>query len=109
MVEQGYLAEYVKPTGRKTDQAKKADDELAVVQVNRPTPRVIKAIHRVVDRSTTTKNFLRDRLIRAQFWSQAHPIELLFVLTPKRDTESQLIDELIFTEEDLNRVDTPSQ
>ena len=108
LVEQGHLAKYVKPGGKKPDQPKLVNDEVSIVKANRPVARVIEAIHGIVDISTATRSYLWARLTRAQLWSPAHPIvEIMSVLVPKRDRESNLMYELSFTEEDLEGDDTP--
>lgn len=67
LVEQGHLKEYVKPDGKKADQGKEANEELVVVQANRPATRVIEAIHGIMDSSAATINYFRARLTTANF------------------------------------------
>lgn len=96
LIEQGHLSEYVRLTEKKADQGKEVDEGMAVVQVNRLITGVIEAIHGITDSSAATRNYLRARLIKARFWSEAHPItEVMFV---QRDKESNLLYELTFTE-----------
>lgn len=97
----------MKPAGKNVDQGKKANEEVEVVQVNRPVAWVIKVIHCVVDRLAVVNNHLRAKLIKVRFWSQAHPFEVMFVLAPKRNRDSKLIYDLTFTEQDLEGVDVP--
>lgn len=102
------MTEYIKLEGKKAKKTKEVDDEMAAVQVNRPLAGVITVIHGIIERSAAARNYLRSRLTRACFWSQAHPIvEVMFVMAPKRNRESNLLYELTFTEEDLVGVDVP--
>ena len=81
---------------------------MAIVQVNRPPTGVIATIHGVIESLAATRNYLRARLTRAPFWSQAHPVaEVMSIKAPKRDRKSNLQYELTFTEEDLVGIDIP--
>lgn len=84
------------------DRAKENSDEVAVVQVPRPPAGVIATIHGVMEKSVVSKNYLRSRLARARFWSEAHPIgEVMSVLAPKRDRSNNLVYEPSFSKGDL--------
>lgn len=105
---QGHFKEYVKPAGKKADQGKEVDAEVVVVQANKLVTIVIEAIHGITNNLTIIRNYLRARLTRARFWSQAHPItKVMSILAPKRDWESNLLYKLTFTEKDFNGVDVP--
>lgn len=102
------MTEYIKPDSKKVRKTKEVDDEVVVVQVNRPSIRVIAIIHGITESLVAKINYLRSRLTRAYFWSQAHPIaEVMSVVAPKRDRDDNLIYELTFTEEGLVGVDVP--
>lgn len=65
LVEQGHQAKHVKLAGKKADQGKKIDEEVAIIQANWPIAGLIEPIHSVLDSSAATINYFRPRLIMA--------------------------------------------